>query len=299
MLFVHLTHSHLPVSRINRQSDAVGNVFNTKSIPISSHGSKKSALTSTSRFLQILGGNLAANAIIRSNAQASMLTSFNNYHLTPASHTKQPAMPESAKISRLPLPTSSSLVTSKQDEITSNEEFIRGLVSGAASRAAKEILLHPIDTIRARQQAPGLVSSNQTISNVLTTITDLYSGITPALIGGIPAGAAFFGVKDYTKSRLKKIGLSKELATILAVGAANVPYWLIRTPAEALKTRQQVGNSSDSSFQALLDLYRSERLEVFLQSIYGSYASNYAYALPADIIKFVTCKLFRHKNYYI
>ena len=73
-------------------------------------------------------------------------------------------------------------------------EFIRGLVSGAVSRASKEIILHPFDTIRARQQVP------QNTNNITSTsgksggaasqdiFKDLYAGLVPALIGGIPAG---------------------------------------------------------------------------------------------------------------
>jgi len=37
-------------------------------------------------------------------------------------------------------------------QIVGGSAFMRGLVSGAVSRASKEILLHPFDTIRARQQ---------------------------------------------------------------------------------------------------------------------------------------------------
>ena len=72
-------------------------------------------------------------------------------------------------------------------------EFIRGLVSGAVSRASKEILLHPFDTIRARQQVPQN-SKNITITSSNSGMgpqgifKNLYAGLVPALIGGIPAG---------------------------------------------------------------------------------------------------------------
>ena len=71
-------------------------------------------------------------------------------------------------------------------------EFIRGLVSGAVSRASKEIILHPFDTIRARQQVPQ--NSNNTSASSDSGVAsqdifkDLYAGLVPALIGGIPAG---------------------------------------------------------------------------------------------------------------
>jgi len=100
---------------------------------------------------------------------------------------------------------------------------IAGLLSGAVSRASTELLLHPIDTIRARQQQPATASSGNEADaatdgsmSVLDTIKDLYSGVGPALVGGIPAGAIFFGVKDFTKERLRSMGFSKTDATILS-----------------------------------------------------------------------------------
>lgn len=108
--------------------------------------------------------------------------------------------------------------------------------------------------------------------------------------GGIPAGAIFFGVKDFCKAKLKKNGLSKQSVTILSVIAANIPYWLIRTPTEALKTRQQVGEKRGSNIDELKEIYNNEGLLPLFDSLYSSYVSNFVYALPADIIKFVACK---------
>jgi len=108
--------------------------------------------------------------------------------------------------------------------------------------------------------------------------------VTSALVGGVPAGAIFFAVKDYSKSRLISDGhYSKEAATLLAVALANVPYWGIRCPCEVLKTQQQVnlyGTNSRNVLANLLDLSSSGQL-------YSSYASNLAYSLPADVVKFL------------
>jgi solute carrier family 25 S-adenosylmethionine transporter 26 len=170
---------------------------------------------------------------------------------------------------------SNRIMTTTISTSNSNEadEFWNGLVSGAVSRTAKELLLHPLDTVRARQQ----VNNNTNIFN------DLYSGITPALIGGIPAGAAFFAFKDYSKSKLRKLGLSKEEATLLSVAIANIPYWIIRTPSEVIKTQEQIGTKYQ--YMDTLKQYIKDP-EPIIQS-YNSFASNYIYALPTDIIKFV------------
>ena len=162
-------------------------------------------------------------------------------------------------------------------------------------------------------------------------------------------GAIFFAVKDSVKQSLRTSSLpstlptsilshlSKEEITVLSVVAANVFYWLIRTPAEELKTKEQIygtatttstattgaaatttmtattntsptitantnnGNcdgSKDSSsgivretwLDVLGNVYKEQGIPAVFQRLYGSYASNIAYALPADIAKFVACE---------
>lgn len=105
----------------------------------------------------------------------------------------------------------------------------------------------------------------------------------PSLLGGVPAGALFFGVKDFTKSFLRDNYLDvldKRAVTIIAVICANFPYWIIRNPSEVLKTKGQVrGNNDAKSLSGLT-----------VKQLYSSYFSNLLYALPADIIKFLACK---------
>jgi hypothetical protein len=86
-------------------------------------------------------------------------------------------------------------------------ELVSGLAGGAASRASKELLLHPIDTIKVRPPScpyrvlrpfsskAGVLSSPQTRLQYARGDTapedlfkDLYSGVWPALLVGTPAG---------------------------------------------------------------------------------------------------------------
>jgi len=166
--------------------------------------------------------------------------------------------------------------------VVTDSSFFNGLVSGAASRAAKEVLLHPLDTIKAREQV-SMANVNNANNASASASASLYDGVSSALLGGVPAGALFFAVKDYSKQQFSASGLSKEAATLLAVTVANVPYWLIRCPSEVLKTQQQVnlyGTNSRSLAANLVELGKSGQL-------YGSYGSNLVYSLPADIIKFL------------
>lgn len=237
-------------------------------------------------------------------------------------------LPSSASL--LPMSVStSSIISSKGDSLIPSQQyikddFIRGLLSGAVSRASKEILLHPFDTIRARLQVKKVTVVNATRSsysskssasvstsilesqkkvdgNVTVLFQDLYAGLAPALIGGIPAGAVFFAVKDSVKSYIKSLDnpfdsssvfSSKEFITILSVVVANVFYWMVRSPAEELKTKQQVGQNTTefANFKYIAETYREKGPQGVIQLLYGSYSSNIMYALPADILKFVACK---------
>ena len=98
------------------------------------------------------------------------------------------------------------------------------------------------------------------------------------------------------------IALSRELRTIIAVAVANVPYWIVRTPTEVVTTRDQVrrttskpgtAGSSATTLEALRELWRLRGLRGVVDTLYGSFYSNLAYALPADIIKFVACEQLR------
>lgn len=111
--------------------------------------------------------------------------------------------------------------------------FVSGLISGASTRIAKELFLHPLDTIRARQQTKPLINTNLNESSLWSVpVSRLYDGIFPALLSGVPSGAIFFAVKDSTSSVLRSFGITRDISTIASVCVANIPYWLIRAPAE-------------------------------------------------------------------
>jgi len=175
---------------------------------------------------------------------------------------------------------SSNIITGNDEVYKRNNDLLSGFLSGTVSRASKEVLLHPFDTIRARLQT---MKQNESLHGLYD---NLYEGLIPSLVGGIPASGVFFSIKDYTKNTLKHAGLNKQQATILSVAAANVPYWLIKTPAEVIKTRQQI-DSNDTSLILFRKIIEEKGAVDGLSIIYSSYFSNFAYALPADILKFL------------
>ena len=106
-------------------------------------------------------------------------------------------------------------------------------LAGFTVHVVKQTVLYPIDTIKVRIQA-----EKADPTRPLWTRGDLfkgcYKGFLVPLVINSPASAVFFAVKDSVKSELKaKIG--NPLSTVAAILAAQVPYWLIRQPAEAIK----------------------------------------------------------------
>lgn len=200
-------------------------------------------------------------------------------------------------------------LTKEKKEVKLNENdfsFLNGLASGAAVRSAKEIVLHPIETVKARVQTEIRLKNETKNSNLINIYTNqnlyknVYNGLIPSLIGGIPAGALFFGVKDFLKNYLKSYDfLDKQEITIIGVILANIPYWLLRTPSEYIKTQDQVykskkeqnndnsKNNQFSSWDNINNLIEKEGIYTTFSFIYRSFLSNLVYALPADIIKFV------------
>ena len=170
-----------------------------------------------------------------------------------------------------------------------------GFVSGSLVSTTKTLVKYPLDTATVRLQMP---NTQYTIQNLPALFTGSFDGIMAPLFSNIPAGAVFFAVKDATKSLLKNSGLDlpKWTLTILAVGAAQPLYWLLRNPSEVIKTRLQVGAEGYYEGMSTLDAFQlalsnggtnSTMAMDGLGELYQGYAENILYAFPADIIKFV------------
>jgi len=134
---------------------------------------------------------------------------------------------------------------------TAGEGFLSGFASGAVSRVNKELLLHPIDMVLARLQTSAAVCAASNASFTGDGLyRGLYDGIVPAVVGGVPVGALFFGAKDASKRTFRAAGLSWLAVTMLSVAVTNVPYWVILSPVEVLKMRR-LDMSAGQSLRAM------------------------------------------------
>ena len=193
----------------------------------------------------------------------------------------------------------------QNNEPTAFQESISGLVSGSFISIVKTLIKYPLDTATVRLQMP---STPYTIRNLPALFSGGYDGIAAPLVSNVPAGAAFFAVKDLTKSLLKDSEFGSDLPkwalTALAVGAAQPLYWLLRNPSEVIKTRLQVGAMGYYEGMSALDAFRlalsngggggggeggrnNSTMMDGVGELYQGYAENILYAFPADIIKFV------------
>lgn len=161
-----------------------------------------------------------------------------------------------------------------QQQGQATREFLTGLAGGAAQRIAKDIVLHPIDTVKTRLQRAG---NSREISRRL--LADPYAGVAGPLVVGVPAGALFFGVKD----ALSSLGGDTILNEALVVSAANVPYWAVRSPAELVKVRQQLDNTGLNGFELAQTIAKQDGVG----GLYRGALESYVYATPTDLVKFV------------
>eukprot|EP00465_Bigelowiella_longifila_P012050 CAMPEP_0185257892 /NCGR_PEP_ID=MMETSP1359-20130426/6901_1 /TAXON_ID=552665 /ORGANISM="Bigelowiella longifila, Strain CCMP242" /LENGTH=301 /DNA_ID=CAMNT_0027843179 /DNA_START=418 /DNA_END=1323 /DNA_ORIENTATION=+ len=166
--------------------------------------------------------------------------------------------------------------TEPKEQISSiKKDFILGLTSGAGVSITKQIVLYPFDTVRTRLQVN--TSRRELFRSLYNT------GIVPPLLTRTPASAFFFACKDVFESQFRAAGIAPSTATTLAVLLGQFPKWLIRAPAERLKTRSQAANGGLSGeIEELQDAIAEPKL------LFDGYFSNVAYAFPHDAVKFVT-----------
>ena len=143
-----------------------------------------------------------------------------------------------------------------------------GLLAGAAVEVVRTIATFPLDTVKTRLQLKreGASHDEQDIPERL--FDRCLEGLGPALMSSAPQGAVFWSVKDVVRretlalfgvisgqsallTRIVPGGLAppawaeavgldaRGFATVVAVGAAEVSYWLVRAPTEVAKTAAQ------------------------------------------------------------
>lgn len=150
-------------------------------------------------------------------------------------------------------------------KIPNSELLVAATVAGSAVEMVRTGLLYPVQTVKVRLQADrdqNLAqqysgSKSPSISEQLTTLGsnirekvndgNLYAGISPALLVAVPATGIYYGIRDVTKRLLFMTPLD---STWIAVGGAlvgDVVSLCFRVPSDALRTRLQAQQNTNSS----------------------------------------------------
>jgi len=95
-------------------------------------------------------------------------------------------------------------------------------------------------------------------------VPGLFRGLKPTFAREMPGYFCFFFAYEFSREFFTAKGQSKEdigpLRTIVSGGIAGVTLWTVIFPADVIKSRQQVNNTSEPMFRAGLDIYRKEGL---------------------------------------
>jgi solute carrier family 25 S-adenosylmethionine transporter 26 len=164
------------------------------------------------------------------------------------------------------------------------DALARGVAGGATVAVAKKLVLYPLDTIRCRLE----VAQNPIAWTDPALYRDLYAGLLPNLLVSTPASAVFFGAKTALTEVLAPILPNKQLLTIVCVGGALIPHWIVRNPAEVLKTRRQAGTADN-----VIEETKRIIAEGGPGALYVGYGANLLYGFPADCIKFLVYDTFK------
>jgi solute carrier family 25 S-adenosylmethionine transporter 26 len=132
-------------------------------------------------------------------------------------------------------------------------------VSGAFAGLVTDLSLHPLDTIKTRLQTK-TATTIHTSSVSSFSIKNLFRGLTPALCGSCPSGAAFFGTYQFCSRKLEiehnynnnKTNKMEILGkSFLASSIAESSACIVRAPVEIVKNNMQVGRSFSDAISHL------------------------------------------------
>lgn len=189
--------------------------------------------------------------------------------------------------------------------------------AGALGEIAKDLILHPVDTLKTRRQSKikekdatnttvvvvadtfasntSVIAIADTHGNQSSVTTDpfsnfdlkgLYAGFPIVLAASIPQGGSFFLVKKGTIELFNNYlpaSLPDFIASVVPITLGVMVYWLFRTPAEVIKTQVQTGQSA--SVTASISSVQASDAGVL--DLYKAYNVMLSLDIPFQIINFI------------
>ncbi|GAV07944.1 hypothetical protein RvY_17718 [Ramazzottius varieornatus] len=111
---------------------------------------------------------------------------------------------------------------------------------------------------------PPKIGSAALVRNIMKTegVKGMFRGLTSTFVREIPGYACFFGGYDVAKRFLARPDQNREelesWKTVLCGGFAGVSCWIAVFPADVVKSRLQVGNSTAGFLKTLTTIARTE-----------------------------------------
>ncbi|KAI9264370.1 mitochondrial carrier domain-containing protein [Phascolomyces articulosus] len=123
------------------------------------------------------------------------------------------------------------------------------IVAGAIGGASGDFLMHSVDTVKTRVQGQphhrplkyhNMVQAYRLIWKEEGVLRGLYAGITPAMLGSIPATTLYFSVYEATKRTLTGYHVPEVVSHLTAGSLGDLLASIFYVPSEVLKTRLQL-----------------------------------------------------------
>lgn len=113
--------------------------------------------------------------------------------------------------------------------------FGDAMAAGAGAGFIVDMSIHPIDTIRTRQQSsPGFWNSGG--------FRNIFKGIGATISGSSPSAAMFFATYEKSKSLIKSnLNIPDPIIHSLSAAIGEISACLVRVPTENIKQTTQVG----------------------------------------------------------
>ncbi|KAI9482585.1 mitochondrial carrier domain-containing protein [Zychaea mexicana] len=123
------------------------------------------------------------------------------------------------------------------------------IVAGAIGGASGDFMMHSVDTVKTRVQGQphhrpskyhNMVQAYRLIWKEEGVLRGLYAGITPAMLGSLPATTLYFSAYEFTKRTLTGYNVPEVVSHLTAGSLGDLLASVFYVPSEVLKTRMQL-----------------------------------------------------------
>ncbi|CCG83964.1 protein of unknown function [Taphrina deformans PYCC 5710] len=197
----------------------------------------------------------------------------------------------------------------EDDVQVADPPYTHCIVAGTIGGSTGDLIMHSLDTVKTRQQGAPLVpkyvnmgSAYRSIFHEEGLLRGLYAGVTPAILGSIPATAIFFGTYEFSKRTLVDMGMNDTVAPLLAGFVGDFFASAIYVPSEVLKTRLQLqGRYANPHFQSgynyrgTVDAARTIYKTEGASALFHGYRATICRDLPFSALTFFFYEMFKRR----